>query len=283
MAKFHQAPATFVGEVYLQIQNLRRSIEFYTNVIGFRLLMETETKATFTADGTTPILSVEQREDFQPKQPRTTGLYHFALLLPSREDLGSMLQHFVSNNIRLQGASDHLVSEALYLSDPDGNGIEIYCDRSASTWTWKGEEVEMASVALDAESLLEEGSKSKWSGLPEKTIMGHIHLHVSDLTAAETFYTELLGFAVVTRYGGQALFISTEKYHHHIGLNTWNGVGAPKAQANSIGLGWYTLVYPSEGEKQAVVSALREQNIPIEEENGAFFTTDPSGNKIRLV
>ncbi|CAG9621802.1 VOC family protein [Sutcliffiella rhizosphaerae] len=283
MTNFHKAPATYVGEVLLNVQNLPRSVDFYKEVIGFQVLEQTAYKASFTVDGKTPILTVQQPNDVAPKQVRATGLYHFALLLPSRADLGSILKHFIDKKVRLQGASDHLVSEALYLADPDGNGIEIYSDRSASDWKWHGTEVEMASVALDAESILEEAAGKQWTKLPNDTKMGHIHLHVSDLKEAEEFYTKVLGFDVVTRYGGQALFISTERYHHHIGLNTWNGIGAPIPAPNSVGLEWYTLVYPTDKKRIAAVEALQAHHAPLEKINEAYFTQDPSGNRLKLV
>lgn len=283
MQHFHQSPTTYVGEVVVKVENLQRSIEFYTNVIGFKVLKQTESSVIFTADGHTPLLTIEQPKNIKAKQPRTTGLYHFALLLPSRADLGSILHHFIEKDVRLQGASDHLVSEALYLADPDGNGIEIYRDRAAEEWNWNGTEVEMASIALDAEGLLKEGKKTEWSGLPEKTVMGHIHLHVSELKNTEQFYTEGLGFEVVTRYGAQALFISTERYHHHIGLNTWNGVGSPAPAENTVGLKWFSLKFSSEEKKLAAVERLTSLGSQVELTDGDYFVKDPSGNKIKLV
>ncbi|MCG1022602.1 VOC family protein [Sutcliffiella horikoshii] len=280
---FHQSPTTYVGEVMIKVEDLQRSIEFYTNVIGFKVLEHTESKAVFSADGLTPLLTIEQPKGIQPKQQRTTGLYHFALLLPSRADLGSIIHHFIDKGVRLQGASDHLVSEALYLADPDGNGIEIYRDRPAGEWNWNGPEVEMASIALDVEELLKEGQATPWSGLPEATVMGHIHLHVSGLKDTEKFYTEGLGFEVVTRYGGQALFISTERYHHHIGLNTWNGVGAPAPAGNTVGLEWFSLMFSSEEKKLATVDRLTSLGSKVEWVDGYYYTYDPSGNKIKLV
>src|SRR5690606_31295268 len=148
-----------------------------------------------TADGKTNILSLEQPSDVIPKQGRTTGLYHFALLLPEKKDLANIVVHLVENGIRF-GSSDHLVSEALYLHDPDGNEIEIYIDRAPSDWSWSGEEVAMAVDPLDFERLLK-NREDTWKGLPEETVMGHIHLHVSELVKTEEFYVKGLGFDVV--------------------------------------------------------------------------------------
>ncbi|MFS8630532.1 MAG: VOC family protein, partial [Bacillales bacterium] len=233
---FHKKPTTFVSHVHLKVTDLERSLKFYQEIIGFKVLKKTDRTAALTADGKTALLTIEQPEGAMPKQGRTTGLYHFALLLPSRKDLGKMLKHLIETGYPLQGASDHLVSEAVYLGDPDGNGIEIYADRPASAWTWHGDEVAMTTIAMDWAGVVAEAGDEPWTGLPAGTIMGHIHLHVSDLRSSEKFYTEGLGLEVVNRYGGMALFISAGKYHHHIGLNTWNGVGAPKPHPNSAGL-----------------------------------------------
>ncbi|WP_226643670.1 VOC family protein [Mesobacillus subterraneus] len=279
---FHQPPVTFVSKVSLKVQSLERSLAFYQEVIGLKVYEKTDNSALLTADGKTVLLNIEQPSDVIPKKGRTTGLYHFALLLPNRSDLAKILKHFLQTGYPLQGASDHLVSEALYLADPDGNGIEIYTDRPASEWEWNEQHVVMATQALDAEDLLAEGADHSWNGLPEGTVMGHIHLHVAELVKTEAFYTKGLGFEVVSRYGPQALFISSGKYHHHIGLNTWNGVGAPKPSANSVGLESYTLVLGDEGNLKNTVNRLREIGAAVEEEKGIFITEDPSGNRIRL-
>lgn len=279
---FHQPPLTFVGEVNLKVQDLDRSIAFYKDVIGFKVFEKTERSAKFTADGKTVLLSIEQPANVIPNQRRTSGLYHFALLLPHRADLARILKHFVQLKYPLQGASDHLVSEALYLADPDGNGIEIYTDRPHSFWKWNESEVVMSTEPLGAENLLAEAGDETWNGLPVGTVMGHIHLHVSELVKTEEFYTKGLGFDVVSRYGSQALFISSGKYHHHIGLNTWNGIGAPGPMENSVGLESFTLVMADEESVSVTLARLKEAGASVTEENGVFITKDPSGNRIRL-
>ncbi|MRH41467.1 glyoxalase [Aquibacillus halophilus] len=278
---FHREPITFVGVVNLKVQNLERSIAFYQEIIGFKVLEQTERKANLTADGKTVLLSIEQPNSIIPKQGRTTGLYHFALLLPERSDLAQIVQHFIENGVQL-GSSDHLVSEALYLSDPDGNGIEVYTDRDPSEWYWNNSEVDMSVDPLNFPDLLSTWNHQPWKGLPAGTVMGHIHLHVSELENTEEFYTKGLGFDVVKRYGAQALFISDGKYHHHIGLNTWNGVGAPTPPSNSVGLKSFDLMLPNEEKKKLIVAQLKDIGAPITEENGNTLTTDPSGNRIRL-
>jgi catechol 2,3-dioxygenase len=278
---FHQKPITYVEQVSLKVEDLQRSLSFYQEIIGFQVLKLEERKAYLTTNGRNVLLTIEQPEDVAAKQRRTTGLYHFALLLPKRSDLASIVRHFIEKRVPI-GSSDHLVSEALYLSDPDGNGIEIYVDREPTVWDWNKGEVVMTVDPLNFEDLLSKESQEAWNGLPAGTVMGHIHLHVSELVKTEEFYTKGLGFEVVNRFGTQALFISSGKYHHHIGLNTWNGVGAPKPPANSVGLKSFTLIYENEEARKNVMTQLKVIGAPISEEEGAIFTTDPSGNRIRL-
>jgi len=280
MENFHQKPSIYVGEVNIKVKNLDNAVTFYQNIMGFQVLEQTEGKAVLTTDGKTPLLTLEQPADVIPKEGKMSGLYHFAILLPSRADLSVFLRHLLQTGYPL-GAADHYVSEALYLNDPDGNGIEVYRDRPSTEWTWKNNLVEMATEQLDAEGILAE-SDAEWNGLPSGTVMGHIHLHVGDLQKAEEFYTKGLGFNVVSYYP-QAAFLSTGGYHHHIAINTWQGVGAPKPPKNSVGLNWYTLVFPNETERENVIKQLKQLGAPVKKETDFYVTSDPSGNQIRLV
>ncbi|MFE0505851.1 VOC family protein [Peribacillus butanolivorans] len=280
MREFHQKPVTFVREVSINVMHLDNAITFYRDIIGLQLLKTTDRKAVLTADGKTPLLMLEQPVDVIPKEGRTTGLYHFALLLPTRADLSIFLRHLLQTEYRF-GASDHDVSEALYITDPDGNGIEVYWDRPSSDWTWSNGEVAMGTDPLDGNSLLAE-SDAKWNGLPAGTLMGHIHLHVADLRKTEEFYMLGLGFTIVNRFGG-ALFTSTGGYHHHIGLNTWNGVGAPAPKKNSVGLNWYSLVFADEEARNKVIEKLNKIGAEATKEDDFYVITDPSGNEIHLV
>ncbi|SDM43939.1 catechol 2,3-dioxygenase [Psychrobacillus sp. OK028] len=278
--KYHNKPVTFIELVELKVVDLQRSLEFYENIIGFKVLEQQADKIYLTADGKTALLSIEQPADILPTQQKTTGLYHFALLLPTRADLGAVLRHFAELNIRI-GAGDHLVSEALYLNDPDGNGIEIYSDRPDTEWKWENEFVEMATLQIDAQSILAEGANTEWNGLPTGTVMGHIHLHVSELAETQKFYNAL-GFDVITPNYPGALFMGSGKYHHHIGLNTWAGVGAPPSPENVVGLKAFSVVYPSNEALQTAVSKVKAFGTEIVEENGTFTVKDPSQNKIKL-
>ncbi|KML34990.1 VOC family protein [Rossellomorea marisflavi] len=279
---FHESPNTYVGNVTIKVTDLERSLSFYKEVIGFDVLEHGGHRAVLTADGKVPLLTIIQPEGVQAKQGRTTGLYHFAILLPSRKELGKSLHHLLASNIQL-GSGDHEVSEALYLSDPDGNGIEIYRDRPSSDWVWNGDQVRMGTEPVDARAVLAESNDEPWTGLPAETVMGHIHLHVDDLKAAEAFYHDGLGFDVVTRYGGQAIFMSTGRYHHHIGLNTWNGTGAPRPAENQVGLDAYTLIYPSQSALDEAAANLRAIGAKADVSEDGFLTEDPAGNKIKLI
>mgnify|MGYP001943920186 CR=1 FL=1 len=280
--KFHRKPITYVNHVAMKVTDLERSLKFYQEIIGFDILERTDRTANLTTDGKTSILSLKQPEDVISKQGRTTGLYHFAILLPKKEDLANIVAHFVENNIRF-GSSDHLVSEALYLYDPDGNQMEIYIDRDSSEWDWNGEEVVMAVDPLDFERLLEHRTPNKkWTRLPKDTLIGHIHLHVSELKKTEEFYVKGLGMEVVNRFGGQALFFSYGKYHHHVATNTWNGVGAPAPAPNGVGLESFTLLFDNEKVREQTVYQLKQIDAEVMKEEDDFVTFDPSGNRIKL-
>ncbi|WP_042354091.1 VOC family protein [Bacillus rubiinfantis] len=280
MNHFHQKPTVYVSDVTIKVKNFNASVKFYQKILGFQVLEQTAQKAVLTADGSTPLLTLEQPINVIAKEPRTTGLYHFAILLPSRADFARFLRHILKTGYPL-GAADHLVSEALYLNDPDGNGIEVYRDRPAAEWQWKNGLVEMATDPLDSEGILSECDEA-WTGLPEGTVMGHIHLHVADLQAAQEFYTNGLGFEVVSYYP-QAVFLSTSGYHHHIAINTWQGIGAKQPADNSVGLASYTIVYHDADGRETVITKLKQLGAPIQEQGDDYLTSDPSGNRIRLV
>lgn len=283
---FHQKPNLYISHVQLKVSNLARSIEYYTTILGFDILEQEDNIVYLTTDGKSSLISLIEIANAQPLRMGHTGLYHFALLLPSRKDLGNIVQHFVQHNVRL-GASDHDVSEALYLSDPDGNGIEIYVDRPENEWTWKDSQVHMVTEQLNFQPILAEAD-GKWNGLPEGTTMGHIHLSVSNLAATEVFYTNVLDYEVVARYGAQALFISTGKYHHHIGLNTWHSGNGNPAPADEVGLNSYTAVLKDENYANTVKAAIQNSGAVVELFDAAptfggkqiFSTIDPNGIRI---
>lgn len=277
---FHQKPNLFIQNVTLKVSNLSRSIDFYTEIIGFRVLQQEEGRVTLTADGQHALITLVEVPNAQFVRG-ATGLYHFALLLPSRKDLGNLIQHFIQKNVQI-GAGDHDVSEALYLSDPDGNGIEMYIDRPADTWKWDSNgQVYMTTDPVQFQSVLREADGT-WSGLPIDTVMGHIHLSVRNLQESEDFYTSLLDYAVVSRYGGQALFISTGGYHHHIGLNTWHSEGAEALPKDAVGIQSYTVQLPDQDYAVNLKKRFVKQNMEIKEQENIFSIIEPNGIEVKF-
>lgn len=275
-------PDIHLGPIHLTVADLERSVEFYTHMLGFSLLQQETSTAALTVDGTTPLVVLVEQPGARPKPARATGLYHFAILLPSRVDLARLLYRLADQRYPPQGAADHLVSEALYLADPDGNGIELYRDRPRSKWRWREGQVQMATDPLDTQGLLGElqHDSSPWDGLPAETTLGHVHLHVADLAEAERFYREVLGFDLVARYSSGAIFLSAGGYHHHIGANIWAGVGAPPPPTEAAGLRHFTINLPAQTELERFVDHLQDLEIKFEKQVGGIALRDPSENSI---
>jgi catechol 2,3-dioxygenase len=259
-----------------------RSIRFYESHLGFAVLRRGDADAWLGLPGAQPdeALLALAGSPAAPHVTGTTGLYHFAILVPSRAHLARALRRLVDTRTRLQGAADHGVSEAIYLADPDGNGIEIYRDRPRDQWPIVNGSLHMGVDPLDLERLLDEARDGASVGLAAGTTIGHVHLHVSDLIAARQFYVDVLGFEVMQRNGSSALFVSAGGYHHHIGLNTWAGVGAPPPPPEAIGLRHFTVKLPDASARDQVAGRLRNAGIPVETVGEAVLTTDPSSNAI---
>ena len=272
--------AAHIGAVHLTIADLDRSIRFYEAHLGFTVHRRDQRTAWLGA-GDRDLLVLAQ----SPRAPRvrgTTGLYHFAVLVPSRADLARALRRLVETETVLQGAADHGVSEALYLADEDGNGIEIYRDRARADWPFVNGQLQMGADPVDFDDLLSEAGDG--GGLLARgTVVGHVHLHVARLADAQRFYVDLLGFALMQRYGPSALFVSAGGYHHHIGLNTWAGVGAPPPPPGAIGLRHFDVLLPTDAAVAEIMARLRAADIPIESVDGGFLVRDPSGNAICFV
>jgi catechol 2,3-dioxygenase len=244
-----------IGRVRLRVADVDRVRSYYEGAIGLR-----EIDGALGAD--IPLVELIDDPDAPPAPPGSTGLFHLAILVPDRPSLARAVRRVVESGERFTGASDHFVSEALYLRDPEGNGIEIYRDRPRSEWEYEPSgELRMGTVALDLDSVMAELPRGDDYGMPEGTVMGHVHLHVADLAAAEAFYAGQLGLDVTVRSYPGALFLSDDGYHHHIGLNTWQGAGAPPPPPGSRGLEDFELVRP--GASDAALS-------------------DPSGNRVRV-
>jgi catechol 2,3-dioxygenase len=235
-----------IGAVRLRVADLEGVRAFYEEAIGLRTLARDGELMRLGAG--TPLVELVGDPSAPPAPAGSTGLFHLALLVPSRAELARAVRRVVAAGARLTGASDHFVSEALYLRDPEGNGIEIYRDRPREQWEYGPDgELRMGTVALDLDSVMTElPGGDDGGGMPDGTAMGHVHLHVADLDDAEAFYGDL-GLDVTVRGYPGALFMSTGGYHHHVGLNTWNGVGAPAPPPGSRGLEWFEIAAPGEG------------------------------------
>jgi catechol 2,3-dioxygenase len=271
-------PASRIGDVHLTISNLDRSIRFYETHLGLTVQRQDSGTAWLGAGGP-DLLALSQCQD-APRVRGTTGLYHFAVLVPSRRDLGRALARLVETDVALQGAADHGVSEAIYLADPDGNGIEIYRDRPRGEWPFVNGTLRMGADPIDLEALLAEGTGGDIGPLAAGTVIGHVHLHVSRLDEAERFYVGVLEFELMQRYGPSALFVAAGGYHHHIGLNTWAGVGAPPPPPGAIGLRHFVVKMSSEAAREAVAARLRAPGLPFDVSPDGLLVRDPAGNAI---
>ena len=274
-------PRTRIGAVHLTISDLRRSVRFYESHLGFTVHRRDDRTAWLGAGGA-DLLVLSQCER-APRVRGTTGLYHFAILVPSRLDLAHALRRLVATNTVMQGAADHGVSEALYLADEDGIGIEIYRDRPRDEWPVVNGRLQMGAAPVDLDALLAEaGRADSGAGLPQDTVIGHVHLHVSRLEEAHAFYVDALGFELTQRYGPSALFVAAGGYHHHVGLNTWAGVGAPPPPPGAIGLKHFALTLPDVAARDAVLERVRAAGITPEQSDDGPLIHDPAKNAILL-
>ena len=278
-------PGTSMGAVRLTVGDLDTVREFYRDAIGLAELDPEEGVVRLGTDDETsrPIVELVGDPDAPPRPPGTSGLFHLAILVPSRADLARALQRVAEAGWRLSGASDHLVSEALYLSDPEGNGIELYRDRPREEWPVRDGVLQMDTLPLDLDGVLGELRREDAEArMPAGTRIGHVHLNVGDLAAAEAFYSGALGFNVTVRGYPGALFVSAGGYHHHLGLNTWTGVGAPPPPEGSRGLNQYEIRLPDSAQLADEEARLHDAGFEPEREGNRVRITDPSGNRVVL-
>jgi catechol 2,3-dioxygenase len=274
---------THIGKVRLRVADIDGLSEFYERVVGLRAVEREGELARLGPEGGEPLVELVSAPGAPAAPDFSTGLFHLAILVPDRAELARSLRRVAGAGWRLTGASDHLVSEALYLRDPEGNGIEIYRDRPREEWGHDGGELRMATLPLDLESVLGElgPGEEEPNGMPAATTMGHVHLQVADIPAAEGFYERSLGLEVMVRSYPGALFLAAGGYHHHLGLNTWQSQGAPPPPEGALGLDRYELVLPSADERDAAAGRLRENGDPQRLDEGVL-ATDPSGNRVLL-
>lgn len=283
-----------IGHVSLNVTDLQRSLDFYEKILGFKIVSRiSDEKALLSVDGNSShlieLLKAKANTDNDTFNPlitasRRAGLYHFAILLPERKHLANVLQNLRDNrdHVYFDGLADHLVSESIYIRDPDFIGIEIYRDRPMTEWNWHGNRIEMATLPLNTKNLLRESTDKGWKGMPYKTTIGHVHLHVQDLAKATNFYYDILGLNLTATIPSAAFF-AAGKYHHHIAVNTWLGTDILPASPQSVGLNHFSIDLTSKEEFQRAVKQLSTYGkgfTGLEERSG--FTYDSDGIKIQV-
>ena len=273
---------TKLGSVHLTVSDLERSIDYYRQEIGLEVLEEGAARARLGAGGHELLVLVEEA-GARPAYGYT-GLYHFALLLPERRDLARWIAHAARDRISLVGASDHFVSEALYLADPDEHGIEIYWDRPRELWEDQVA-VRMTTLPLDVQGVLgelDDPASEPFDGLPAGTVMGHVHLKVAEIAQTVAFYRDLLGFSLTAQLGPQAAFFAAGGYHHHLGTNTWESGGASPPPPGIAALRRATIALPNEAERERLLRRLEQVGHTPSEDGDGPLLRDPSGNAVLL-
>ncbi len=288
-------PRLRLGPVHLQVADLQRSLDFYQDCLGLTLLgregstvhlgVQGERGTGAEEEPAAPLLTLTERPGARPRPAHTTGLYHVALLLPARRELAIVLHRLLRRRWPVQGLSDHGVSEALYLADPDGNGLELYVDRPPAEWPRRAGRLAMTTRPLDLEGLWAQlpADPDRETTLPRGTRVGHIHLQVADLARAEAFYRGVLGLEVTVRNYPGALFLAAGGYHHHVGLNIWAGQGAPPPPVDAAGLRSFQLLVPAGAPLQALLARAQGQGVPVTQAPPGWWVRDPDGHAIAVV
>jgi len=280
---YRLSDATQLGGVVLRVSDLSRSVDYYESVLGLRVLSRSAGEAVLTAHGDErPLVTLRERAGARSHPSRgRLGLFHFAILMPDRPSLARFVGHLLEIGVR-PGAGDHGVSEAFYLQDPDNLGIEVYADRPRTTWMRNDRELAMGTDPMDVENLLAAAGDAPWTGMPKGTVMGHLHLHVGDLTTTTKFYSESLGMdRMVWSYPG-ALFLAAGGYHHHLGTNLWAGSNATPPGEDEAQLLEWTIVLPSAQDVSATAQSLTRGGASVLHEGTSVVVADPWGTRLRI-
>ena len=278
--------STYIQSIGLKVKSLENSLSFYEGSLGFRLIKKEGNVALLSASGKEPYtIKLIEAKDAKFAHRSSTGLYHTAFLLPDRKSLALVFRRLFETKAKFHGFSDHLVSEAIYLADPDDNGIELYIDKPKEQWDWKLGEVLMDSLPLDLATITSALTKDdKWDGIDPQTKIGHIHLKVSDLDKAEKFYNRFLGFHVSNSVYPGALFLAAGKYHHHVGTNVWHSQNGSPPPENSLGLAGYTINFGDKEYLAEIEKNAKESNIAVtRDSDGVLSINDFDNIKVRLV
>jgi catechol 2,3-dioxygenase len=271
----------YVGRSHMVVADLPLVSGFYQKMLGLKVIEKSASGEVLGA-GDTPLLALTTDKAVKRAPQNAAGLFHTAFLMPDRVELARWLRHAAHNNVALEGASDHLVSEAIYLSDPEGNGIEIYADRPHEQWKFHQDGmVEMATLRLDLQALYESAPQDPWNGMADGTAIGHIHLQVGNIPEADAFYRDVLGLKLMARYPG-ASFFATGSYHHHVAANIWNSRGAGARTEHMTGLSDYTLRFNDKAALDAAVGKLDGLQITHDRRDGGVSLKDPWGIGLTL-
>lgn len=271
--------STRLGLAHLRVTSLDNALAFYGDGMGLQPVRRDGNSVWLApALDAGPIVALTADASLRRKPRASTGLYHIAIRTPGRPSLANLLRRLVVRGVPFSGFSDHAVSEALYLPDPDGNGIELYRDRPRAEWPMRDGRLDMGTDPLDAQALLDEAAGGDSAPLDPQTDLGHVHLHVSSLATAESFWCGVVGFDVVTRDYPGALFVSAGGYHHHLGLNIWAGSAHPPA--DSVGLSYFTLLLPAEAGRAALLARAEAAAVPVEDHEGRPLLRDRDGNAV---
>jgi len=276
---------TIIQSIDLRVKDLEKSLNFYSYLLGFKEINKTDKEAILSAGRKEPYtLRLVEDKNAKFAHRDNTGLYHIAILLPSRKELARVFLRLFNKEVKFHGFSDHLVSEAIYLADPDENGIELYIDKPKELWQWNKGEVEMASLPLDLNVITKElDDKDVWNGIHPDTKIGHIHLKASSIAKAEHFYSGIVGFNVTTASYPGALFMSAGGYHHHIGANVWHSRNGTPPPENSLGLISFTIKVPDAEYMKLIERSAIDSKIEIEKtSDNELLLKDFDSNKIRL-
>jgi catechol 2,3-dioxygenase len=275
--------ATHLGLVKLWVTDLDRQVAFYTQVIGLKVISQDSLQASLGA-GRKELLRLSVKPKSRAYHDRA-GLYHFCLLIPERRQFALLLKRLAKAEVPLQGLVDHRMAEAIYLPDPEGNGIELNWDKPRAEWEGRLEElISLGNLPLDVDGLMElaDAPGADDGLLPQDASLGHVHLHVADLAASRRFYHELLGLDITGEYPRQAVFTSAGGYHHHIAFNIWHGKGAPEPPLDASGLDWFSLELPSLRARDIVAERLKAAGLNLQELPEGLLARDPAGNGVLL-
>lgn len=276
---------TIIQCVDLRVKDLEKSLYFYSYLLGFIEIRKTDKEAILSAGGNEPyILKLVENKTAKFAHRDNTGLYHIAILLPSRKELARVFIRLFNNKVKFHGFSDHLVSEAIYFLDPDENGIELYVDKPKELWKWNNGEVEMATLPLNLNDITKElDDKDVWNGIHPDTRIGHIHLKVSSIAKAEQFYSGVIGFNITTASYPGALFMAAGGYHHHVGANVWHSRNSSPPPENSLGMIGFTIKVPDTEYMKLIEQSAIDLKIEIEKpSSNELLLKDFDSNKIRL-